>query len=76
MCCSPVESMGKPARPPIGPGWEQVWLSSPGVASAVLAAELVAAAGRADLGAVAARSDVALLAAVAALLLNQSLPCS
>jgi hypothetical protein len=65
MCWSLVESVGKPARPPIGPGWEQVQLGSPGAESVELAAELGTAVARADLDAVAAMSDVALLAAVA-----------
>jgi len=65
MCWSLVESVGRPARPPIGPAWEQVQLSSRGADSAELAAELGTAVAWADLDAVAAMSDVALLAAVA-----------
>src|SRR5262249_45877678 len=65
MCWSLVESVGRPARPPIGPAWEQVQLSSRGADSAELAAELGTAVAWADLDAVAAMSDVASLAAVA-----------
>src|SRR5215831_17880597 len=65
MCWSLVESVGRPARPPIGPAWEQVQLGSRGADSAELAAELGTAVAWADLDAVAAMSDVALLAAVA-----------
>src|SRR5262249_13379025 len=60
-----VGGAGPPARPPIGPAWEQVQLGSRGADSAELAAELGTAVAWADLDAVAAMSDGALLAAVA-----------
>src|SRR5215468_7476750 len=58
MCWSLLESVGRPARPPIGPAWEQVQLGSRGADSAELAAELGTAVPWADLDAVAAMSDV------------------
>jgi hypothetical protein len=62
LCWALAAEMGNPARPGIGPAWEQVWSYSRAADPVELASELAAAAARTDWHrALAGMSEVALV---------------